>query len=67
MEGWDLPSLNEETKETDPDEALGQAGTVMRCNVRALATATLSEDPIHFSKLDIKYGLCRMVCAIGEE
>ena len=41
--------------------------TVMPRNIEALAIATLSEDPIHFSKLDIKYGFFRMVCAVGKE
>ena len=35
--------------------------------IEALATAPLSEDPIHFSTLDIKDGLWRMVCAVVEE
>ena len=54
--GWDLPSVNEETKEKSPAEALEQVGTVNSHIIEALATAPLSEDPIHFSKLDIKDG-----------
>ena len=54
--GWDLPLVNKATKETSPAEALEQMGTVMPCIIEALATAPLLEDPIHFSKLDIKDG-----------
>ena len=35
--------------------------------IEALATALLSEDQIHFSKLDFKDGFWIMVCAFGEE
>ena len=35
--------------------------------IEALATAPLSDDPIHFNKLDIKYGFWVIVCAVGEE
>ena len=65
--GWALPSMNKATKETAPAEVLEQVGTVMPRTINALATDPLSEDPIHFSKLDIKYGFWRMVCAVGEE
>ena len=44
-----------------------QLGTVMPRIIEALATAPLSQEPIHFSKLDIKDGFWRMVCAVGEE
>ena len=44
-----------------------QVGTVIPRIIEALATAPLSEDPIHLSILDIKYGFWRMVCAVGEE
>ena len=64
---WDIPLVNKTTKETAPAEALEQVGTVMPRIIKALATAPLSEYPIHFSKLDIKDGFCRMVCAVGEE
>ena len=56
MAEWDLPSVNEVTKETSPSEALGQVETAMYRIIKTLATAPLPEDPIHFSKLDIKYG-----------
>ena len=62
-----MTSVNEATRETEPAEELEQVGAVMPQIIEALATAPLSEDPIHFSKLDIKYGLWRMVCAVGEE
>ena len=39
----------------------------MPCIIEALETVSLSEDPIHFSKLDIKDGLWRMVCLVGEK
>ena len=65
--GWDIPWVNEAMKETAPAEALGEATTVMPRIIEALATAPLSEDPIHFSNLDIKDGFWRMVCAVGEE
>ena len=65
--GWDVPSLNKVTKETAPAEALEQVGTVMPCIIKAFTTFPLSEDPIHFSKLNIKYGFWRMVFAVGEE
>ena len=65
VEGWDLPSVNEATNKTAPDEALEQVGTVMPRIIKALATALLSEDPIHFIKLGIKDGFWRMVCAVG--
>ena len=65
--GWDLPSVNKVTKETSPSEALEQVGTFMPHIIEALAIAPLSEEPIHFSKLDIKDMFCRMVCAVGEE
>ena len=53
---WDLPSVNKATKEAAPAEALEQVGTFMPRIIGALVTAPLSEDPIHFSKLDIKDG-----------
>ena len=46
--GWDLPSANESTKETEQAEALHQVGTVMPHIIETLAIALLSEDPIHF-------------------
>ena len=64
---WDLPSVNEATKETAPAEALEQVGTVMPRIIEALATAPLSGDSIHLSKLDIRDGFWIMVCAVGEE
>ena len=67
MAGYDLPAVNKATKETAPAEALEQVGTVMPRIIEALATAMISEDPIHFSKLDIKDEFCRMVCEVGEE
>ena len=67
LAGWDLPSVNEATKEKTPAEVLEQIGTVMPRIIEALATAPLSEAPIHFRKLDIKYRFWRMVCAVGEE
>ena len=39
----------------------------MSCVIKALATSPLSEDPMKFSKFDIKDGFWRMVCAVGEE
>ena len=59
--------MNEVTKEKSPAEALEQVGTVMPCIIEALEKTPLSEDPINFSKLDIKDRLWRMVCAVGEE
>ena len=56
VSGWDLPLVNEATKEKAPYYALDQVGTVMPYIIEALATATLYEDPIHCSKVDIKYG-----------
>ena len=64
--GLDLLSVNIATKETSPAEALEQVGTVITHIIKALATAPLSEDPIHFSKLDVKDGFWIMVYAIGE-
>ena len=63
--GWNLPYVKKATTETAPTEALDQVGTVMPRIIEALSTAQLSEDPIHFSKLDIKDGFCRIVCAVG--
>ena len=59
--------MNESTKKKSPSEAIDQVGTAVPRIIETLATALLSEDPIHFSKLDIKYGLCIIVCAVGEE
>ena len=64
--GWDLLSVNKATKEKAPAEALEQVGTVMPRIIEALETALLSEDPIHFSKLNIKDGFWRIVFAVGE-
>ena len=61
---WDLPSVDEATKEKAPDEALEKVGKVTTHIIEALSTAPLSEDPIHFSKLDIRYGFWTMVCAV---
>ena len=52
--GRDIPLVDKATKETAPAEALAQVGTVMPRIIGVLATATLSEDPTHFSKLDKK-------------
>ena len=65
--GWDLSLVNKVTKETATAEALEQVGTVVPRIIEALVTTPLSEDPIHFSKLDIKDGLWRIVCAVGED
>ena len=65
--GWDLPSVNEATSETAPSEAIDQVGEVLPRIIEALATTPLSDDPILFSKLDIKDGFWRMACAAGEE
>ena len=65
VSGWNLPSMNEATKDTKPAEALDQVVTVMPCIIEALATAPLSEDPTHFIKLDIKDEFWRMVCVVG--
>ena len=54
-------------KLTELAEALEQVGTVMTRIMEALVTAPLLEDPIHFSKLDIKDRFWIMVCAVGEE
>ena len=58
--------MNDAAKEKSPAEALEKMGTVMPCIIEVLATYPLSEDPIHFSKLDIKDGFWRMVYAVGE-
>ena len=65
--GWDLPSVNKAKKLTELAEALEQVGTVMTRIMEALVTAPLLEDPIHFSRLDIKDRFWIMVCAVGEE
>ena len=65
MAGWDLSLVKKSLKETSPAEEFDQVGTVMPHIIDALATDPLSEDPIQISKLDIKYGLWRMVCAVG--
>ena len=54
--GWDITSLNKATKSKAPAEALETVGMVMPRIIEALVTSPLSEDPIHFSKMDIKYG-----------
>ena len=64
--GWYLTSVNDVTKEKSPSEVLEQVETVRPCIIKTLETAPLYEDPIHFSKLDIKYGFWKMVCAVGE-
>ena len=64
--GWDLTLVNKTTKEISPDEALEEVGTVTPRIIEALVTAPLSEDPIHFSKLDIRYGFWIMMCAVGK-
>ena len=50
MAGWDIPSVNEATKETAQAESIEQVVTVISRIIEALATAPLSDDPIHFSK-----------------
>ena len=59
--------VKKETKETAPAEAIEQGETVIPHIIEALSTAPLSEDPIYFSKLDIKDGFWRTMCAVGEE
>ena len=59
--------MNKATKETSPSEAPDQVETVMPRIIEAFVTTPLSEDPIHFSKLDIKDGFWRMVCAVKEK
>ena len=65
--GWYLPSVNKATNKTAPAEALDQVGTAMTRIIEALATAPLSEEPIQFSKFNIKDEFWIMVCAVGEE
>ena len=65
--GWDLPLVNKDMKGAEPAEVLDQVGMIMPCIINALVTSLPSEEPIHFSKLDIKDGSWRMVCAVGEE
>ena len=56
---------NEVTKETAPAVALEQVGTAILRIIKVLATAPLSEYPIQFIKLYIKYGFWRMLCTVG--
>ena len=63
--GWYLPLVNKVMKETSPDEALEQVGTVMPYIIEELATDPPSKYPIHFSKLDNKYRFWIMVCVVG--
>ena len=65
--GWYLPLANEVTKETSPAEALEKVGTVMPRIIKALRKYPLSDNPIHLSKLYIKDGFWRILCAVGEE
>ena len=63
--GCDITLVNEAAKETSPSEVIDQVGMVIPRTIDALVTSSLSKDPIHFSKLDIKDRFCRMVCAVG--
>ena len=65
--GWDIPPVKKAMKETAPSEAIEQVGKVMPRIIEALSKDPLSEDPIHFIKLGIKYGFWRMLYAVGEE
>ena len=67
MIGCDLPAVNEATEYTAMEAAIDQLGSVFPRIVEALATAPENGKPILFSKMDIKDGFWRMVCAAGEE
>ena len=64
--GYDLPSVNEATKDTAPEEAIEQIGTVLPRLIEAFANAPPGE-ALRLMKLDITDGFWRMVCAEGEE
>ncbi len=67
LNGYSVPSVNEATKDTAPEEAIHQIGTVLPRIIEAMASAPLEGGDIMFSKLDIKDGFWRMVCQAGEE
>ena len=64
--GFQLPSVNDATKNTAPEEAIDQIGTVLPRIIEAFATAPPGEY-IQLMKLDIKDGFLRMVCTEGQE
>ena len=67
VSGYKLPSVNEASVEGAPMEAMAQIGTVLPRLIDAIALAPAEGGDIMFSKLDIKDGFWRMVCALGEE
>ena len=65
--GYMLPSVNDATRDTAPEDAIGQIGSVLPRIIEAMANATDLETDLMFSKLDITDGFWRMVCEEGEE
>ncbi len=50
-----------------PEAAIDQIGTALARIIEALANVDPGQGNVHFSKLDIKDGFWRMVCAEGQE
>ena len=61
-----VPSVNENSKETDPGDAMGQIGHVLLRLIHAFAEAPDGAN-IFQAKWDIKDGLWRLDCKEGEE
>ena len=66
VDGYQLPSVNDATRDTAPEEAINQIGTVLPRIIEAFANAPPGEH-FHLMKLDIKDGFWRMVCEEGQE
>ena len=69
VNGSPIPSVNEATRASAPEEAINQIGSVLPRIIEAMANAPPTETAgaIVWSKLDIKDGFWRMVCKEGEE
>ena len=67
LAGHRLSSANDATKKMAPMEAMEKIGSVLLRLIEVLASAPVEGGDIRTRKLDIKYGLWRMVCAVVQE
>ena len=63
--GMEIPSVNDATVITAPQQSMAQLGSVLPRLIEAVATAPVDKGNLVFSKLDIKDGYWRMVVEQG--
>ena len=60
-----MTSVNEVTSYKSKQEAIEKQGKILQRIITAIAEALEDDGPIFFRKIDIKYGLWRILCQSG--